>query len=134
MNDEPRSHEKLANMLLREWYGKDNPQLQELAPLAPGMAPPRQQPAGQRGPPSRAPSPGTPTNPTAGGHLPTFWQDTYGAVLEAERALLYTVRGRRRAAAHRSTRSRACTTGRLWTVNVTDTSACGSLCCRPRAC
>ncbi len=33
-----------------------------------------------------------------------------------------------------STCSRACTTGWLRTVNVPDLSACGSLCCCPRAC
>lgn len=98
VNDEARSHEKIANMLLKEWFGKDNPQLQELSLLAPGMAAQggaaqRQHPAGQRAPLSRAPSPSTPPTPTAGGHSATFWQDMWAAVLEAERALLYTVRG-----------------------------------------
>lgn len=91
INDEARSHEKISNMLLKEWFGKDNPQLHELSLLAPGVAAQggaaaRQHPAGQR-----APSPGT---PTAGGYSPTFWQDMWAAVLEAERALLYTVRAR----------------------------------------
>lgn len=35
INDKPRHHSKVANLLLARWYGKDNPQLQRLAAGAP---------------------------------------------------------------------------------------------------
>lgn len=82
VNDEPRSHEKLANELLKAWFGRDNPQLHALL-LEASM----QQRAGAQRAAAGA----------AGGHAvaplrpPAFWTNMYEAVLEAERALLYTV-------------------------------------------
>ena len=35
VNDRPRHHSKVANVLLARWYGKENPQLQRLAAGAP---------------------------------------------------------------------------------------------------
>lgn len=73
INDEPKHHTQLANELLKAWYGKDHPQLRAYAAGAPNAPPP----------------PGMPPAKLAG--LRAFWTGMYAAVLEAERALLYTV-------------------------------------------
>ena len=39
VNDKPRHHSKVANLLITRWYGKDNPQLQRLAAGAPTVDP-----------------------------------------------------------------------------------------------
>lgn len=39
INDKPRHHSKVANMLITRWYGKDNPHLQRLAAGAPTVDP-----------------------------------------------------------------------------------------------
>lgn len=74
VNNEPRPHTKLANEMLKAWYGKDNPQLQALA-----TAQQHQLRQGGQAAPSHAQS------------SPDFFDNLYASVLEAERALLYTV-------------------------------------------
>ena len=74
VNYDPHSHEKLANELVKAWFGKDNPELVALGAACMQGARPGQGPSVRRNAP-----------------LPAFWTNMYGAVLEAERALLYTV-------------------------------------------
>lgn len=75
-NNKPVHHHKIANSLLRSWFNKDNPQLVQYAAYAPGMPPPQ---GAAVLPPAQAVA------------ARRFWADTYEAVLEAERALLYTI-------------------------------------------
>lgn len=97
VNDQPVHHHKVANTMLKAWYNRENPQLQQLAEYAPGMdaqkvALLRQQRREQHLkaglPPPKTPPPLTPAQQAA---ARSFWTDMYDAVLEAERALLYTV-------------------------------------------
>jgi hypothetical protein len=74
VNYDPHSHEKLANELVKAWYGRDNPELVALGAACMQGARPGQGPSVRRNAP-----------------LPAFWTNMYAAVLEAERALLYTV-------------------------------------------
>jgi hypothetical protein len=78
VESEPKPHDNLANELLKEWYGKDHPDLRAMgrqSHLAKEAAAAALQRRG--GPP-----PNLPVDPL---------QAVYSAVLEAERALLYTV-------------------------------------------
>lgn len=78
VESEPKRHDNLANELLKEWFGKDNPDLQTMgrqSHRAKEAAAAAQQRRG--GPPLDLP-----VDPL---------QAVYSAVLEAERALLYTV-------------------------------------------
>lgn len=89
VNDEARSHEHLANELIKAWFGKDNPQL--LAIQAEYNALQGRTVAAVRAagtPPSAG---GSVTSAPPAPRLPAFFTSMYEAVLEAERALLYTV-------------------------------------------
>ena len=79
--NEAKPHTTLANELIKAWYGKDNPQLKALAAAHQATQAAQQQ---QRGGGFASPAvpPGVDFN---------FYTNMWAAVLEAERALLYTV-------------------------------------------